>query len=154
MNSDTGTYSKVNYQPENMFGGAVMAGRPHYEIQLDKRRHYRFEINRRILVRLPTGQVITSKARNISEGGLNLRCSQARAYALHPSGDPIRSHNRPEVEIRMTVPVQDELKEIAANCKILYFKVISDDEISFGLQFAELQGDSQTHLQQFLDKSI
>ena len=114
------------------------------------RRSPRPIIDRRALVRPQSGRVIAARAHDISLGGVQLRCDEATAYALHFNGKKVDRRHSPTFELRLSLPFDQTLIEFGASCRLFYVVPSDSRELAVGLGFEHLDPDAFEVLDSFL----
>lgn len=135
---------------DNLSGTAVpaLAGR-------EKRRRYpRVSINSPFEIMLKDGFKVHAIARDISEDGIQVRCDRATACRMHPSGRHIRRDDRPEVIVRLALPVRGVAYDLVAVCHIYYFALCDDGGVAFGLRFKTFARDGARMLDAFIEECL
>ncbi len=107
-----------------------------------RRRSPRPPLNRRILLRNSRGNVIPALARDISIGGIGIRCGLATAYLLNFDGaDGVAGQGGP-LDLKLALPFAEGLYEFEARTRLHYQVGRGADEALLGLRFV---GMAETH---------
>jgi hypothetical protein len=117
---------------------------------LRPRRSPRPVINRRALIRPRSGQVLETRVHDISLGGIRLRCDLATAYALHFDGLAVDRRSSPRFDIRLALPLGDDLAEFSAAGRLSYMVPESRRELAVVLVFEDLDADARELLLGFV----
>jgi len=117
---------------------------------LRPRRSPRPVINRRALIRPRSGQVLETRVHDISLGGIRLRCDLATAYALHFNGGAVDRRSSPRFDIRLALPLGDELSEFSASGRLSYMLPENRRELAVVLVFEDLESDARELLLGFV----
>lgn len=107
----------------------------------DARRSPRPALNRRILLRNERGNVIPAIARDISVGGIGIRCGLATAYLLNFDGLDGPGPGD-ALDLKLALPFAEGLYEFEAQARLHYQVDHGDDEALLGLRFVAM---SETH---------
>ena len=108
-------------------------------------------VDLRVPVALSTRErrVIHATTRNISPGGMQIRCDRAAAQRLHPSGSHIAPGKGPPVIVRTKLPVCEGEQPFVGVARLTYVTPRPPDQIAFGLEFTRVQPSEQDKLDAF-----
>ena len=129
-----------------------MNSQTQYESFENRRKYPRLIMQIPVKVQNQHGLNLDARLHDISPDGLQIRCEQESAELIHPGGKQITKNTQASVVIGFRLPQNEASIEIIVRCSICYFVVLEDsgpDEVAFGLQFRQFEGDSLRHIKQF-----
>lgn len=107
-----------------------------------RRKFPRVVVDRPLYIDQQAGEPLRATVHDVSPDGLKIYCDRETAKAIHPSGKYINPGKGPILRVRFALPFQKGLHDVTAVCQTRYIEAIPDHDIAFGLEFAELEGDS------------
>lgn len=106
-------------------------------------------VQRRTLLRRRGGPIIQTLSRDISIGGLGLRCDPATAYLIHFDGEVI-ADRAPLFEVSLALPLAEDLHALRALSRLLYRVPGSTGTVAVGLRFVDLDENTLELVQTFV----
>ena len=118
----------------------------------DRRKTPRYEIDLPVEMLLENGDIVTVTTRNISSCGLQIICDSWVTEKI----DPHSIHNQAVGHICMKtvteLPIANETIKLYANCRMMSFQRMSQNEYMLNLAFIDFENSSEQNLNKFLDQ--
>ncbi|MFZ0257456.1 MAG: PilZ domain-containing protein [Gammaproteobacteria bacterium] len=112
----------------------------------------RIQIRRPVALVTDDGYVATAVTRDLSPGGMQIRCDRANAYALNPAGDfsvqPVPSR----IDAHFTLPLTAGLAKIDVECRMVYFNELRMEYL-IGFVFSHFKDYSFLKLDRFIQET-
>lgn len=118
----------------------------HFE---DKRRYPRVEVRVPVIVTTAEHEVLTTRMRNLSAEGMQIRCDPPTARRLHPKGTQIAPGTGAQVMVRFEIEVMGTPTPLEVAAQLRYIAAKNSKEIAFGLQFLHLDLETKKCLLDF-----
>ena len=118
----------------------------------DRRQTPRYEMDLPVEVVLENGDIVTVTTRNISSCGLQIICDSWVTEKIDPSG--IQSHTFGHICMKTVteLPIADKTIRLYANCRMMSFQRMSQNEYMLNLAFIDFENGSEQILDTFLDQ--
>ena len=115
-----------------------------------RRQQIRIEVNHPVSIRLPDGTFADDIVRNISLGGLQLRCTRSIAELFYLSSTAMDEKNRPRFTLGVTFPFPEGIPEVVVECRLHYVRALEQDRFILGVRFEELDASGHQYFEQFI----
>lgn len=118
----------------------------------DRRQTPRYEIDLPVEIMLENGDIVPVTTRNISSCGLQIICDSWVTEKIDPSG--IQSHAIGHMHMNTVTEllIAGETIKLYANCRMMSFQRMSQDEYMLNLAFIDFENGSEKSLDAFLDQ--
>jgi len=120
------------------------------DIAHDQRRAVRPAVDRRALLRTPSGQVIETRAFDLSLGGVRVRCSPAAAYALNFEGADLSRRPGPILDLKLALPFADGMVEFHTRAQLVHQHAPAPEICLLGFRFVDIREAERDHLEAYL----
>ena len=118
----------------------------------DRRQTPRYEIDLPVEIVLENGDIVTVTTRNISSCGLQIICDSWVTEKIDPRGIQSRAIGHISMKTVTELPIGDEIIKLYANCRMMSFQRMSQDEYMINLAFIDFENGSEKILDRFLDQ--
>ena len=115
-----------------------------------RRQQIRIQVNHPVSIRLPDGTFADDIVRNVSLGGLQLRCTRSIAELFYLSSTAMDEKNRPRFTLGITFPFPEGTPEVVVQCRLHYVRALEEDRFILGVRFEELDTSGHQHFEQFI----
>lgn len=118
----------------------------------DRRQTPRYLMELPVEIVLENGNIITVTTRNISSCGLQIICDSWVTETIDPCG--IQSHAVGQLSMKTVteLPIGDKTVKLYANCRVMSFQRMSQNEYMLNLAFINFENGSEQSLDTFLDQ--
>lgn len=113
----------------------------------------RIRIHRPVALVTEDGYVATAVTRDLSPGGMQIRCDRANAYVLNPAGESLVQPALHRIDAHFTIPLTAGLAKIDVECRMVYFNELRM-EYFIGFAFFHFQDYSFLKLDRFIQEAI
>ncbi len=120
----------------------------------ERRRYPRVDLRTPVTITIRDKRELQGRTRNISAGGVQLRCDRKTAGILHPTGRHIKSGQGPSVMLRFDLPLRGKRRPFAAVGRLIYFAACRPDEFAFGVKFTRIAASGKALLAHFIMDSM
>lgn len=123
----------------------------HYE---ERRRYPRVDLRAPVTISLRDKRELQGRTRNVSAGGMQLRCDRKTSSVLHPTGAHIKPGKGPSIMVRFELPLDGKQRSFAAVGRVVYFAACRPDEFAFGVKFTRITASGKALLARFIMESM
>ena len=118
----------------------------------DRRQTPRYEMDLPVEMVLENGDIVTVTTRNISSCGLQIICDNWVTEKIDLRG--IQSHTVGHIYMKTVtkLPIAGETIKLYANCRMMSFQRMSQNEYMLNLAFIDFENGSEQILDKFLDQ--
>ncbi len=113
----------------------------------------RIEIGRPVALVTEDGYVATAVTRDLSPGGMQIRCDRANAFALNPAGQLLIKPAPLRIDAHFTLPLIAGLAKIDVECCMIYFNELRMEYL-VGFEFSHFKDYSFLKLDRFIQEAI
>ena len=118
----------------------------------DRRQTPRYEIDLPVEIVLDNGDIVTITTRNISSCGLQIICDSWVTEKIDPHGIQSQTVGHICMKTVTELPIGDETIKLYANCRMMSFQRMSQNEYMLNLAFIDFENGSEQILDKFLDQ--
>ena len=118
----------------------------------DRRQTPRYAIRLSADMVLENGSILKVTTRNISSCGLQIICGTWATDEIEPRGIQNHSVSHRRIKAVTELPIGNEIKKLYANCRMMSFQRLSQNEYMLNLAFINFENGSEQILDSFLDQ--
>ena len=120
----------------------------------ERRRYPRVDLRTPVTISTRDGRELQGRTRNLSAGGLQLRCDRETSSILHPTGTHIKPRQGPSIMVRFDIPLKGKQRSFAAVGRLVYIAACRPNEFAFGVKFTRITTHGKALLAQFIMESL
>lgn len=120
----------------------------------ERRLYKRFETGSAVEIIAENGAELEARALNVSLAGMQIVCDRDVVQVVAPKGEKTTPDQSPVVRIRFTLPRAGDRTEIAADCRIVLVRRVSERDYHLHLQYEFFQGNGYNELEDFVDAML
>ena len=114
----------------------------------------RIDVGSPVEVLVEDGDDFAVQLVNISRGGAQLGCSKAEAETMVLRGSLVSPDQGAVFLLRFVLPVLDNEYVLQVRGRLAHSTPIAKDRHAIGIQFLSFDGESQQHLEAFIEASL
>ncbi|NIR29776.1 MAG: PilZ domain-containing protein [Gammaproteobacteria bacterium] len=120
----------------------------------ERRRYPRVDLRTPVIISMRDGRELPARTRNVSAGGVQLRCDRQTSSILHPTGTHIKPRQGPSIMLRFDIPLRGKPRPFAAVGRLIYIAACRPNEFAFGVKFTRINTSGRALLAEFIMESL